>query len=588
MNLDHVTFCSYMKRTILLCAAGLCFIAPWAIVPFIVTFIIKEHKRLRDIYAVILWGAVLLCIGAAFDMTFEGFLYDIGITSLDIWEISNWQVEKLFHVTRLRGAFVFSFAAIVNQWCTNYLRNADAWMIQQEHREQEKQIKKVDNLPFLDSKEHVCNIGTTGSGKSVYELICHIKPAIENGEPLIIISGKNGTDDPKSLLQQTRRLARKYKRRLVIVSTHPKFGNTYNPLRNFSVTETVDALCSMSDFSEAHYEKAFRNYCGALLEALQLAGIPFSLQAIIKYYYWEDFIELLKSMKQNNLITDERLADFIKAKDYAEIAKDSRSRFEDLLRGEGGEILKENGVSAKRCLQEGCIFFLDLDNFKYQAFSRALGALAIYDIRECMSSLPQKRRCKVCLDELGYYCNDNLKACFAQARSTNYQLICSFQTLADLKEVSENFKDIILGNCNAFAIGRVNGADAEEIASIFGTYNTVDTTRKSAAADLDDADAGSKRNVNKFRVAPDRLRDLKSLTIIYINKERDNVVYQATLDPRVLPRIPQGDNQKNGKTKPQPSRTRRSNDRVGQKNHTPGKRNNSKSNRQSNNKQRCK
>ena len=575
MNWDHVSFCNTMKNVILCSMLVIGVIAPWALIPFAIAYVIKEHKQARRIYGCILWIAALCCIGVVFDAgdrILWALIYDMGIPELDF--------KLWLQPTRLRGAFAFLFIAIINQWGTNYLRNADVWMIQQEHAEQEKQIKKVKELPFTESKEHVCNIGTTGSGKSVYELICHIKPAIERGEPIIIISGKNGTDDPKSLLQQTRRLAKKHKRKITIVSTHPKFKQPYNPFRNFTVTETVDALCSMSDVSEAHYEKAFRNYCGALLEALQLAGIPFSLQAIIKYYYWDDFTELLRHMKQNNDVTDEELADFMKAKDYAEIAKDSRSRFEDLLRGEGGEILKENGISAKRCLQDGRIFFLDLDSFKYEAFSRALGALAIYDIRECMSSLPQKGRCKVCLDELGYYCNDNLKACFAQARSTNYQLICSFQTLADLKEVSENFKDIIMSNCNAYAILRVNGKDAEEIASIFGTYNTVDTTRKSAAADLDDADAGSKRNINKFRVAPDRLRELRSLTVIYTNKERDNVVYQATLDPSVLPRIPQGEMQKNGKSKPQSSGTRRSNERVGQKSNTARKGNNPKPNRQ--------
>lgn len=585
MNWDHVTFCSFMKRTILLCAAGLCLIAPWAIVPFILTYIIKENKRLRNVYAVILWGAVLLCVEAVFDMTFEGFLYDIGITSPDILAIPNWQVEKLFRVTRLRGAFVFLFTAIVNQWGTNYLRNADAWMIQQEHREQERQIIKVKELPFPDGKEHECIAGTTGSGKTSCVLIKHVKPAIENGEPLIIISGKNGTDDKYSLIRQTQRLAKKYNRKIAVISTNPQFKKAYNPLRNFSVTETIDALCSMSEFSEAHYEMAFRNYCGTLLETLKVAGIPFSLHTIIKYYYWDDYVELLRLLKQNKKITDEELAEFMKAKDYAEIARDSRSRFEYLLRGEGGKILKDNGISAKKCLEDGYIFFLDLDSFKYQAFTRVLGALAIYDIRECMSSLPQKKRCKIIMDELGYYCNESLKVCFAQARSTNYQLVCSFQNLADLKEVSENFKDIIIGNCNAFSMLRVNGKEAEEIASIFGTYNTVDTTRKSAAADLDDADAGSKRNINKFRVAPDRLRNLKSLEVIYINKERDNVVYQVKLDHNML-NTSRGGTKISGKSKQ--CRARGRNERMGTQNHSSSKRNNSKSNRRQNNKSRHK
>ena len=575
MNWDHVTICSAVKRCILYIMLVLGVIAPWALIPFVIAYMIKENRRARKIYGCILWVTTLYCIGAVFsagDNILWALLYDMGIPELNI---TMWMQPS-----RLRGAFVFLFVAIVNQWCTNYLRNADVWMVQQEHAEQDKQIKKVDELPFPDSTEHVCNVGTTGTGKTTYELIYHVMPAIKNKEPLIIISGKNGEKDKKSLLHQTKRLAKKYNREITIVSTDPRYRQPYNPLRDFTVTQTLDALCSLSHFSEEHYEMAFRNYCGTILEALQLAGITFSLPTIIKYYYWDDFVELLKYMKQNNMVSDEKLTDFFKAKGYAEIAKDSRSRFENLLRGEGGRILTERGISAQKCVRDGRIFFLDLDSFKYREFTRALGTLAIYDIRGCMASFPQKKRAKICLDELSYFCDETLDACFSMGRSTNYQLICSFQTLADLRKVSEEFEECVISNSNSFAILRVSGKDAQRLAEEFGTYNTVDTTRKSAGAGLDDDDAGSKRNVNKFVVAPDRLRNLRSLRVIYINKERDNVVYEVKLDPSVLPRIPQGDKQKNGKSKQQSSGARRGNDRMGSKNHPSSKRNNSKANRQ--------
>lgn len=84
------------------------------------------------------------------------------------------------------------------------------------------------------------------------------------------------------------------------------------------------------------------------------------------------------------------------------------------------------------------------------------------------------------------------------------------------------------------------GEDAGNIAEKYiGTYSSVDTTRKSEGAGLDAGEAGSKRSVNKFRVTPERLRNLPDKHVIYINKAKDRNIYEAVMDVNLLPPVPQ-------------------------------------------------
>lgn len=107
-----------------------------------------------------------------------------------------------------------------------------------------------------DNRTHVFIAGTTGSGKTTL-LLHHIEDSIRRGEPLYILSGKNGTDDSRSLLNVTKALAAKYGRKMVIVSLNPREHDRrkYNPLAEMTPTELSDALVSISEYTESHYKQ---------------------------------------------------------------------------------------------------------------------------------------------------------------------------------------------------------------------------------------------------------------------------------------------------------------------------------------------
>lgn len=470
-----------------------------------------------------------------YDNLLMAFLYEMGVLELD--------VNKLIGgYTPIRITLCTGYIILVNAFLLKFLDSTDVAIKKQEKREEEQQITKVKKLPYPDSKEHEMNIGTTGSGKSTHVLCDHILPAVHDGEPLIIVSGKNGSDDVKSLLNQTKRICAKYKRGLTIVSLDERETKRkmYNPFRNFKKIQMVDALNAMTEFSEAHYESAFRNWSMTILELMELGGAVFSLPMFLEFYRWEDFLQRLKIIEQREKLSREKVDYFLKAEEFAEIASGSYSRLKELCSAESVIQSGKETISIGDELKKGNVVFFDLDSFSYTKYTRQIGALIIADIRNCIATLKINTRCKVCLDELGSFCDKSVSVMYTQARAKNYQIIASIQDTTNLDNVQAGFSDVLLANANILVLGRLAGEDAAKIAEKYiGTYSSVDTTRKSEGAGLDTGEAGSKRSVNKFRITPERLRNLPDMHVIYINRAKDRKLYEMVIDPSILPPLPQ-------------------------------------------------
>ena len=109
---------------------------------------------------------------------------------------------------------------------------------------------------------------------------------------------------------------------------------------------------------------------------------------------------------------------------------------------------------------------------------------------------------------------------FAQARSQGYQIIVATQSIADLSAVSETFAERVLENCGQYVVLRLNAAqDAEMMANIIGTAETVETTHKSSGTLLDAGGAGSKKVVREYKVSPDIIKELPPLQAIIYDKQ---------------------------------------------------------------------
>ncbi len=537
LSWDYVSIHAAVQRFILGGYIIISAIQPVTLILGVFTYLFRKIRYFNWLIIIFLFPSLIWGIFGLmqYDNLLMAFLYEMGVLELDISKLIG-------GYTPIRVTLCTGYIILVNAFLLKFLDSTDVAIKKQEKREEEQQITKVKKLPFPDSKEHVLNIGTTGSGKTLYVLIEHILLAIIKREPLIIVSGKNGSDDPYSLLNQTKRICTKYNRRLTIVSLDPRQKNRkqYNPFRNFKKIQMVDALNAMTEFSEEHYESAFRNWSMTILELMEIGEAVFSLPMFLAFYRWEDFLRRLEIIEQRKNLSREKVEYFLKAEEFAEIASGSYSRLKELCSAESVIQSGKEAISIRDELRKGNVVFFDLDSFSYTKYTRQIGALIIADIKDCVANLNIKSCCKVCLDELGYFCDKGVEVLYTQARAKNYQIIASVQGTTNLDAVQPGFSKVLLDNANILALGRLAGEDAGNVAEKYiGTYSSVDTTRKSEGAGLDTGETGSKRSVNKFRVTPEKLRNLPDKTVIYINKAKDRKLYEAVMDVSVLPPIPQ-------------------------------------------------
>ena len=130
-----------------------------------------------------------------------------------------------------------------------------------------------------------------------------------------------------------------------------------------------------------------------------------------------------------------------------------------------------------------------------------------------------KQRKMIILDELSFFADSSLLPILAAARSFGYQVILASQSIADLRKVSPEFADALLENCNQYTTLRLNNSeDAETMSAIFGTYDSIETTFKTAHMMLDSAGAGTKKVVREFKVHPDTIKTLPNLRAVYYGK----------------------------------------------------------------------
>ena len=429
--------------------------------------------------------------------------------------------DWLIYPSALRLLFS-EVTALVVAWVGG--ESADDALLQHERKKSLRQFTHTHRVD-TDNRTHAFAAGTTGSGKTTL-LLHHIEDSIKRGEPLYILSGKNGTDDSRSLLNVTKALAAKYGRKMVVVSLNPREHDRrkYNPLAEMTPTELSDALVSISDYTEPHYKACTATWLKALCEVLQAADIPLSLASVCDFYSFKEFSALVGQMKKDGVLTAEQARGYLALSDVAEEAALSRSRYQNLLYGDGSDLFGDGTgdyVSAATAQKDGAVFFVDLDSFRYTDYTQAVGKLFIADIRHIISQeRDMSTRKRVVLDELGAYATEQLMPLFAQARSYGYQIIVATQSIADLSAISETFAERVMENCGQYAVLQLNAAaDAETMANIIGTKLTVETTRKSTGRLLDPDAAGTKKLVHEYKVSPDTIKELRPLTAIYYDKQ---------------------------------------------------------------------
>lgn len=173
------------------------------------------------------------------------------------------------------------------------------------------------------------------------------------------------------------------------------------------------------------------------------------------------------------------------------------------------ETITEDGFTLEDVFKENGVVIFSLNSLDYQEQASAIGRLIVNNIKasaEINASLGKKTT--IALDEFNVFADNNVIDILNKTRSKGYELILAFQSIADLKKVSDDFMLQVIENTNSKIIHRTNDPEgAEYLASVLGTSKTHKKTY--VAEDEETTGKQSVRVVDTYIAHPNELKNLK-------------------------------------------------------------------------------
>ncbi|MEX1541388.1 TraM recognition domain-containing protein, partial [Enterococcus sp. C62] len=219
-----------------------------------------------------------------------------------------------------------------------------------------------------------------------------------------------------------------------------------------------------------------------------------------------------------------------------------------LLDSELGELFQTMGATdeldIKEVVNQNEILYISLDGLLYSEYISVLAQMIVGDINFFCSEVYKKAKEQqeikdvlVIFDEPSSYLNDDFISLVNKGRGAGIHAIFSPQTMADIDRINIHLKNQLVGNVNTFFIGKTNAPNEIEFwGNVMGTYSDIDVTdvvtQEAGFSDASklswEGDKGTKRQVDRFKINPNRLRDLR---------QGEFVVYRTALNVREIPRV---------------------------------------------------
>jgi len=379
------------------------------------------------------------------------------------------------------------------------------------------------NVFIPSDAKHVFVCGTTGSGKTV-ALSNFLASGAKYDYPMLIIDGKGDTDQG-SLLEMTKRLCAG--RKLYVINLNePLSSDKYNPFKNTNTDVIKDMLINMTNWSEEHYKYNTERYIGRLCRLMAMQGIAISLDSLTRYLTTDNFIRLSKDISEKKLMSKaEHLDDVELAKTSGKIAEGAAARFATIKDSDLGQIFDESGIDIYTALQENAVILFILNPLLYPEMSPLIGNLIIIDSKKAVSHFyrEKKKRILYIMDEINTYANASLLNLVNKSRSANITCVLATQSLSDLDNVTEQFKEQVIENCNNYIVLRQNSSvNAEHWANVIGTRQSLQATYQISGenGEVKSTDLGSLRRVREYLYHPDDIKLLGTGQAIFISRDK--------------------------------------------------------------------
>jgi intracellular multiplication protein IcmO len=413
------------------------------------------------------------------------------------------------------------------------------------------------HIPDEDLMRHGFILGQSGVGKTVLGKLLMFQQ-IQRGGGLMFIDGKMNADDIQSIYQYCRWAGREDDL-LILNPGDPDTSHTYNPILRGDPDEIAARILSLIPSTENnpgadHYKQSANQGITTLVAALQAAGLSYNFIdftiLLMNHKAIEELETKLKKTVPNHPAT-KNLSLFLeqykgggKLGGGAENMVDIK-RMKETFGGVGGRMYMFGTgkfgtvlntytpeIDLFDAIRSNKIIYAALPTMGKNEAASNFGKMLLGDLRTAISwvqALPEAERPNppflTFMDEVGSYAVQSLARPFEQARSAAISLFPAAQTLANLEVVSDDFKEMVMGNTWTkifFKLG--SQKSAEEAADLIGMKmaetmqmaTSQSSSESQAAATLapsgnvgDGAGMTTTAKLEeKHRVSPDELKSL--------------------------------------------------------------------------------
>lgn len=410
-------------------------------------------------------------------------------------------------------------------------------------------------LPYDGLMRHSLIVGQSGVGKTVAGSLMLFQQ-IQRGGGLLFVDGKVDADNLKMIYQYAAWCGRAHDV-LVINPGDPARSNSYNPALFGDPDEVASRILSTIPSTESNagadfYKQASLQGLITLVGALQRAGLAYhvmDLAILLTNPYALGDLEKRVNAVAAGSFEARNLSLFLEqfkvsAKPGVAATIDMK-KVKDIFGGIGGRLFTfgsgnfgkvmntyDPDVNLFDAVKGNKIIYCALPTMGKAESAKNFGKILLGDLRTAVSwlqALPVPERPWppfLCfLDEFGSYATPAVQVLFEQARSAHVFMMPAVQTLANIKAVSDELSEMVVGNTWVKIFFKLGTQEtAEEAANLIGMTKTVaksvsySSNQSSSASylkttpDSNRGDGGgfsySEREDEDYRVSPD---DLKSL-----------------------------------------------------------------------------
>jgi len=412
-------------------------------------------------------------------------------------------------------------------------------------------------LPDDDLMRHGFIGGQSGVGKTVMGRLLMFQQ-IQRGGGLIFMDGKLTAEDMETVYQYCCACGREQDL-LILNPGDPDKSHTYSPILRGEPDEVSARVLSLIPATDSnpgadHYKQSANQGITTLVAAMQAAGLAYNFIdftiLLMNHRAMEELETRLKKTRPHHDATKNLslfleqykgggkpgsgLENMVDIKRMRETFGGVGGRMYMFGTGSFGKVMNTYTpeIDLFEAIKSNKIIYVALPTMGKNEAASNFGKMFLGDLRTAISwvqALPESQRPNppffVFMDEAGSYAVQSLARPFEQSRSARIALWPAVQTMANLESVSDEFKEMVIGNTWTKIMFKVGTqATAEECAELIG-YQTGIAKSLSATQNQSTnspllnmtpeggAGAGSgfsegQREQEEYKVSPD---DLKAL-----------------------------------------------------------------------------